>query len=272
MTLYLKHFLLQQLGPFVDENNPIFKSVACEMAACQVFPELIQPRLFDMLSLNPQLNIILVPSPRDLCHPCASFPQPPLFKSQLFQFDSKDKKSVALMKRIHLAPNPSMFAINEVLIGVSTADILFHLGAEELSRLAKPQIQSTQNATQPQINQNNTDRMSRLVKHLFQQQSFYPLSPPNAAEVPFDYGHSKYADLPCLPDILLLPSRLGHFAKIVEGCLTINPGPVCKKYSGGTYARLTIHPMAKADFENAAEDAEMFHGVEGRCRTEIVRV
>lgn len=71
----------------------------------------------------------------------------------------------------------------------------------------------------------------------------------------------------------------------MERSLVINPGPLCKKHSGGTYARLTIHPIAKADFpgnvrgdgeDNMLTDEdqqqEMYHGVDGRTRIEIVRI
>jgi DNA polymerase alpha subunit B len=58
------------------------------------------------------------------------------------------------------------------------------------------------------------DRMSRLIKHLMQQRSFYPLSPPQTTEIPLDYGHLKSAELPLLPDIMILPSRLATFVKV----------------------------------------------------------
>ena len=52
-------------------------------------------------------------------------------------------------------PNPVTFSINEVTIGISTNDILFHLASEEVSR---------QSADVP------SDRLGRLAEHVVQQQ------------------------------------------------------------------------------------------------------
>ena len=70
----------------------------------------------------------------------------------------------------------------------------------------------------------------------------------------------------------------------MEDVVTINPGLLCRKQSGGTYSRIVVHPLAKENFPEhlrqsettsvqATEDEEeMFHGVNLRTRVEIVRV
>ena len=58
--------------------------------------------------------------------------------------------------------DPCMVNIEGVIFGITSTDILFHLGKEEIS-----------------FPQKTGDRIRRLANHLVQQQSFYPLYPPN---------------------------------------------------------------------------------------------
>ena len=51
-----------------------------------------------------------------------------------------------------MLPDPAMFSVEGVVFGVTSADVLFHLGKEELAR------QSVR-----------TDRIKRLASHLIQQ-------------------------------------------------------------------------------------------------------
>ena len=73
----------------------------------------------------------------------------------------------------------------------------------------------------------------------------------------------------------------------VEGVLVVNPGPLCRKQAGGTFAKLTIHPLPKDNFpehvlqgatpikvdgEEDEDEQLMYHGVDERTRVEILRV
>ena len=58
--------------------------------------------------------------------------------------------------------DPCILNIEGVLFGITSADILFHLGKEEIS-----------------FPPHSGDRLRRLANHLVQQRSFYPLFPPN---------------------------------------------------------------------------------------------
>ena len=49
----------------------------------------------------------------------------------------------------------------------------------------------------------------------FHCRSFYPLSPANTNESLVDYTHREHFDLPLTPDILVVPSRLAHFIKVL---------------------------------------------------------
>lgn len=69
---------------------------------------------------NSHITLVLVPSLRDIFHDLV-FPQP-----AFYGFDISEK--------IMLVGNPSTFFINELVFSVSTNDILFHLGGEEISK------------------------------------------------------------------------------------------------------------------------------------------
>lgn len=63
-----------------------------------------------------------------------------------------------------------MLDIEGIVFGITSTDILFHLGKEEISHPP-----------------HSGDRLRRLANHLVQQRSFYPLYPPNL-EMSIDYG------------------------------------------------------------------------------------
>ena len=52
--------------------------------------------------------------------------------------------------------------------------------------------------------------------------------------------HADQLAMACTPDVLVLPSKLGAFAKSVGGCLVVNPGQLCKGASAGTFASGTL--------------------------------
>lgn len=71
----------------------------------------------------PGTTIILIPHVRDACHYHAAFPQPPLKIPDLH-----------IPKSIMLVSNPCQLRVNECVVAVSSADVLFELGAQELAR------------------------------------------------------------------------------------------------------------------------------------------
>ncbi|CAN1794757.1 DNA polymerase alpha subunit B [Linum perenne] len=108
--------------------------------------------------------------------------------------------------------NPGTFEANKVRVGCCTVDILKQLSGEELSR-------------------------------------FYPLYPP-AEDVPVDFSLAPRAlRIESVPDILILPSDMKYFIKVLtiggttedeaaKKCICINPGRLAKGEGGGTFAEL----------------------------------
>ncbi|KAL1923634.1 uncharacterized protein VTP21DRAFT_8614 [Calcarisporiella thermophila] len=238
------------LGPFLDQDHPLIREGKIDQLPSEIFHSRISYPLSQLEQNCPGTNIVLVPSTKDICHEYTVLPQPPLLRSG---------GELGLPRNIETVPNPAVFSVNEVKFGVISADMLFLLGAEEIARFP---------------NGMHTDRLARLSKHLLEQRSFYPLSPHSLAE-PLSYSHLSQLNLLHSPDILILPSQLKHFTKVLDPyeVVCVNPGRLTRKQAGGTYAKLTIQNIAREKLEKEApEETELKHYIKERCRVDIVRV
>ncbi len=163
-------------------------------------------------------------------------------------------------------PNPSIFSLNELVFAVTSTDILFHLAREEIVRAPS-----------------EPNPPARLTKHVLSQHSFYPLFPPPPKESlqrgmlgpNIDVPYSRLLDfLGLTPDVLVLPTALTSFAKVVDGVVVVNPGGLSKKLGPGTYAEMTVVP-AKIDVQMAdgvGEEAMVPHKAYERARVDIVKI
>ena len=91
---------------------------------------------------------------------------------------------------------------------------------------------------------------SKLWQHLSDNAlcSFFPIFPPPLGTC-LDTTLARYLKLQAVPDILVLPSDLNSFAKLLpmaspdsEQCLCINPGRLVKGHGGGTFAHIHVLP------------------------------
>jgi DNA polymerase alpha subunit B len=172
------------------------------------------------------------------------------------------------------AANPAFFAVNGVRFAACTQDVLRHLSAAEAAREEGP----------------NGDRMARLAAHLPGQRSAYPLFPAARAAC-LDASLAAHLEMDVTPDVLVLPSDLNPFAKIVprvpepaaaatapalparvadadadDAFVAVNPGRVAKGNAGGAFALMRIAEHAPAG------PGEHAHAVGKRTRVDIVRV
>ncbi|XP_073306796.1 uncharacterized protein [Primulina huaijiensis] len=214
--------LLVLLGPFVDSDHPELKKGYVNCTFDEMFEVEILGKLQDYVEyMGSAVRVILIPSIRDANHDFV-FPQP-AFNIQPTDFNHQ----------IHSMPNPGTFSANEVKVACCNVDILKHLGAEEIYRNPS----------------GSKHRMTNLAKHVINQCSFYPLYPP-AEDVPLDYSLANEAlHLSSVPDILILPSDLAHFVKVlsleerIEGerqieCICVNPGRLARGEGGGFFAEI----------------------------------
>ncbi|CAG7554424.1 unnamed protein product [Fusarium equiseti] len=256
-------------GPFLDIDHPLIAMGDFDLpeeanydpdtaTMSTVFKYLVAPAFNRLVSSNPQITIILVPSVRDVLSKHVSWPQ-----------DSIPRKELGLPKAVRIVTNPMTLSINEVVLGVSSQDILSQLRSEEVV---------SRNGTQPGL-----DLMGRLCRYLVEQRHYFPLFPPTdrsklpktgteegvATGAVLDLSYLELGEMVNVrPDVMIVPSLLPPFAKVVESVLLINPGYLSKRRGAGTYARMALYPPSVS----GGSDAMMGHQIFDRARVEIVRI
>lgn len=191
-------------GPFLDTEHPLLatgdfdlpdiKSLDTDASTTALFRLWISTPLQKMCAANPNITIILVPSVRDIVSKHTSWPQEQLTR----------KSDLGLPKQVKLLPNPCFISLNEVVLGISTQDILFELSREQLSHGAE------------------SDLLTRLPGYVIEQRHFFPLFPPaskgrggDRTGACLDLGYLKLGEwLNVRPDVLLLPSLLTQSVKV----------------------------------------------------------
>lgn len=198
------------LGPFVDcKHEQIEKGQVTETYET-IFSKCVESILDGTRGTG--CKLVFVPSQRDVHHQYV-YPQPP--------FSPPDQRKDEA-QRVTMAPDPCTLLIGGVTFGMTSTDVLFHMGAEEISCAT------------------GSDRFSRILKHMLTQRSYYPLYPP-AEEMNLDYEKFQlYGQLPLTPDVLLIPSEMRYFIKDVIGCVCVNPGRLTKGQVGGTFGRILV--------------------------------
>ncbi|KAF8476554.1 DNA polymerase alpha subunit B [Russula ochroleuca] len=211
------------IGPFLDSDNEKIKTGDADQTVAELFHTQFTENLHDFLEACPDSLVLIVPSVRDITNHHCVYPQAPL-----------DISGLSTDHRIKLLPNPCRFSLNEVTFSVTSMDVLFHLRREQLVMRAE-EVEPLEVDGQPPA----TDTMTSLARYLFQQRSFYPLFPTPldlSHEVNLDVSHLEHLTLchgegASAPDVLIVPSRLKHFSKVVDRTIAINPSFVAKNVS-----------------------------------------
>lgn len=200
-------------GPFLDIEHPLIacgnfelpdiKGLDLDATMPTFFRHMISAPLQQLCNANPNITIILIPSVRDAVSKHVSWPQEQL-----------PRKDLGLPKQVRMMTNPCAFWLNEVVVGVSSQDVLYELRREEVT-----------------IGNNQQDLLTRLPRHLIEQRHYFPLFPPVAREnLPktatqsglatgacLDIGYLKLGEmLNVRPDVLITPSVLPAFARVSD--------------------------------------------------------
>ncbi|KAH8177218.1 DNA polymerase alpha/epsilon subunit B domain-containing protein [Sarocladium implicatum] len=257
-------------GPFLDADHPLIATGDFDLpeeanvdpdtvTMTTVFKYLVSPALNRLAAANPSVTIILVPSVRDILAKHVSWPQ-----------DTIPRKELGLPKTARIVSNPMTLSINEAVFGVSSQDVLYGLRGEEVVAGQGP---------------GGLDMMGRLCKYLVEQRHYYPLFPPmDRSRLPgtgtesglamgaaLDVSYLRLGEMVNVrPDVMLTPSLLPPFAKVVESVLAINPGTLSKRKGAGTYARMSIH--APSTSTDGAAEGVVSHKLYERARVEIVKI
>lgn len=206
-------------GPFLDIDHPLIASgdfdIPEEILAdpdsvtmSSLFKLLITPAFTQLASTHPRITILLIPSVKDAIDKHASWPQEPFSKKEL---------GLGLPKAVRIIGNPMTIALNEIVMGISSQDILYELRHEEIVG-GKPQ---------------DSTLLARLPKYLIEQRHFFPLFPPvQRTQLPktgtedgipvgamLDTSFLKLGEMINVrPDMLVVPSSLPPFAKVCDFC------------------------------------------------------
>ncbi|GAB5578078.1 DNA polymerase alpha subunit B isoform X2 [Prionailurus iriomotensis] len=208
------------LGPFLDAKHEQVENCLLTSPFEDVFKQCLRTIIEGTRSSGSHL--VFVPSLRDVHHESV-YPQPPFSYSDLPRED---------IKRVRFVSEPCSLSVNGVVFGLTSTDLLFHMGAEEISSSS-----------------GTSDRLSRILKHILTQRSYYPLYPPQE-DMAIDYENFyTYAQLPVTPDVFIIPSELKYFVKDVLGCVCVNPGRLTKGQVGGTFGRLLLRRQRAEDGE-----------------------
>lgn len=189
--------------------------------------------------------------------------QQPTTPSKKERDRSSSSSDSSTKRRVHCVSNPSTLQINDITIGVTSTDILFHISSEECNANLPPGT-----------------RLAHIAQHLLLQRSYYPLFPP-AKGASLDLSKSKEWEMNVKPDILIVPSKLASFARrVLDTTIVVNPGELTKNVTGGTYAVIDVHPPRKSvEAGGGQEDVVMenanhnqYQGVQDRVRVDIKRI
>lgn len=182
-----------------------------------IFKSYLAPILNDIQCTR----VIIVPHGNDFTNPHTSYPQAAF-----------NRKEMGLSKKFKCFPNPSLFDINEVSMGVSTPDILRDLKDMPASDAS-------------------TNRIERIVEHIIHQRHFYPIYPSPNLNFQVDTSFLGLAELDStVPDVMILPSILKPFTKFIKNVLVLNPGSFIKTDgNGGTYLLMQTRSPDIADFD-----------------------
>lgn len=200
-------------GPFIDVEHPLIASGDFDLpeeahyepdtaTMSTVFKYLISPALNRLVASNPHVTILLVPSVRDVLDKHVSWPQ-----------DAFPRRELGLPKAAKIIGNPMTLSMNEMVLGISSQDVLWELRHEELvgGKPADPAV------------------LSRACRYLIEQRHYFPLFPPTdrqklpktgtAEGVPpgamLDVSYLKLGEMVNVrPDVLVVPSALPPFAKV----------------------------------------------------------
>jgi DNA polymerase alpha subunit B len=193
--------VLLLVGPFVDTEHPLVAGGTLD----ESFDTLFDTRVRDALltycdAAGGACRVALLPSTRDAAAQPV-FPQPPL--------DSRLFDDTPVPAQIICAPNPAVLRVGGLDVAASAADILKALSGAEAARGGAA----------------NEDRLARLASHVIGQRSFFPLFPPPLGAM-LDAKRAQVGLLmPHAPHLLLLPSDLAPFAKLLPGGPSVAEAP-----------------------------------------------
>ncbi|WFD41803.1 DNA-directed DNA polymerase alpha subunit pol12 [Malassezia psittaci] len=263
--------VLLLLGPFLSASHEKIVSGDIDDLPTSIFQRHISRRITRLMERSPGTTVILVPSTEDIVHSHFAYPQP---------FLNKNDASLGLPKRVRCLPNPCIFYVNELAIGVSTADVLGDLRREELVQRVQAAGTTPAGNKLPTAAANDArDPMLRLSRHVLSQRTFYPIFPPSSSsKLPLDLTHSRLCALDQVtPDLMILPSTtVKPFLRLVDSTMVVNCGALVGRKENrmpGTFVRMQISAMPRDSLHSDDQSADelVTHELYKRARIDLVQ-
>jgi DNA polymerase alpha subunit B len=255
--------LLILSGPFIDIEHPKVASGDFSLppdskidlstaTLTDVFRILISQPLSRLAQTLPGITIILVPSVRDAVSKHVSWPQ-----------DRLTRKELGLPKQATCVTNPMTVSCNDFMTAISSQDVLYEMQRQRVVGNSGP----------------NSDALASLARNLLTQRHFFPVYPALPRDeksmtvgASLDVAYMKLGEmLSVSPDLMVLPSVLTPFVKVVDGVLIVNPGQASKKRGAGTFARLIVAGRELSEEEREV-DEDVDHQLFNRARCDIMRI
>lgn len=279
-------------GPFLDITNKAVISGDIDVPGGSSQPKNLD-QLFKLVvtpilkKIDPKIQVIVLPSLKDAVSKHTSYPQ-----------SSLDRKKLGLPKNFKCFPNPSSFSLNEIMFGTSNNDIF-----KDLKDVYKSNVSGDKSKIP-------SNRFERIASHIFEQRRYYPSFPGSvkrsvtskeeqdtylnlaeglmaeelmetevggsSLEVPY-MGLAELGD--SLPDVLIVPSELRYFAKVIKGVVVISPGQFIRPHrdastEDGSYVIMTVKAPNADEEDNIkpVQDSDLYyHNVYKRSRIDIYK-
>ncbi|XP_012231068.1 DNA polymerase alpha subunit B isoform X2 [Linepithema humile] len=196
------------IGPFLEYTHSEIQDNLIKDTHQELF-EKILTRIMESTRKNTQ--VVLIASNRDAHHE-PIFPTP--------QYTVFNRKLLQNYPNLKLMPDPCILDVADLKIGITSVDVIKHIGKEEISNIS------------------GMDRLSRLADHVLAQTCFYPVYPPFEDLNVDTELWERYAFFDQQPHLLILPSDMRSYCKVINECVTLNPERMHKH----AYAKLGVKP------------------------------
>ncbi|SAM81882.1 related to DNA polymerase alpha 70 kDa subunit [Ustilago bromivora] len=250
-------------GPFISSTHPRLP-FSGELPG-ELFARHFSSRLITLTTKYPATMVVLIPSTDDILNLHSAYPQP--------SFSKEDTSQWGLPKRVRCLPNPSVFYVNELVLGTTTADSLGDLKSEEFVTRIESSPHRNPNppiAVAEAVAGKNKEPNTRYSRSIISQRSFYPLFPPStSSNLAYDTSHSHLLNFPAVtPDLLILPSGkiTKPFIRVVNSATVIQPGSVAK----GSVVAVQVDPMKKEQLEARGGMDQINSSLWDRARIDLV--
>lgn len=242
-------------GPFISSRHPLLPFLT-ELPS-ELFARHFSQRLSQLLAKFPATNVVLIPSTQDILNLHSAYPQPSFSKDEL-----------ALPKGVRCLPNPSVFYVNELVVGVSAEDTLGDIKGEEM--VTRIEASASPVVVGESVASKNKETSTRWSRSILSQRSFYPLFPPPST-LAYDTSHSHLLGFPAVtPDLLLLPSKrlTKPFIRVVNSATVVQPGSVAAE----SVVCIQVEPVRREDLETREEMESVNSKLYDRARVDVVAV